>query len=234
MKNFIQENGILKTFIFVLALLIPLSIVAIYMYATIDWPYFEGWKSPRIYSFLLLCWIFFGVKSKDFFGEGKENVLKPKHIMMMTMFFTLNLTDNVSFYNIVLGLGIIGIIIMFDSNNAGQGMYWQAKISTKNYSKEDIINAIKKEFFVIRTGDINNTFLIKGYGLWFFQTKVFIEDSDLYIQIKPMNAGLTFIMAFKVMPVNIGKYYGERVLKNLGIALDDLKKSKTPLPKYEA
>lgn len=235
MKNLIQENGILKTFIFIIALAIPLSAVAIYVNATIDWPYFIELRSERTYFFVVLCWIFFGVRSKDFFGEGKKNTLKHKHTMMLTLLVAINFEKDSSLTKLLVALAwVITVSRLLDSKNAGQGAYWQTKISTNNLVEKDIVAAVKKEFFVTKSIQLSNSVLIRGYGLWLLKAEIRIDGSNTYIQIQPMNTGLTFLIGFKVIPINVGKYYGERILKNLGLVANEFENSMVPSTKYEA
>ncbi|WP_413612884.1 hypothetical protein [Bdellovibrio sp. HCB-110] len=221
MKELLKQNGVLRLGIFVLITAIPLGLVVGYLLFLSYWFISGGIRFQDFGYFLVLALIFFGVNSNDFFGPNRNGTLLPKHTIMLcslpfAMFYGSK-SDSGLFFGF---LFLYSMYLNYSRNPENKGFYWQYENATANFSVEDVSEAIRKQFFLVRTEQKDQSFLIKGFGLWAFQIIAEQKDKELRIRIEPMSSGITFFLFLKVMPGAMGEFYGKQILKNLGLSLE--------------
>ncbi|MEK2643736.1 hypothetical protein [Bdellovibrio sp. BCCA] len=227
MKQFIKQNGLLKFAIFVAFMIVPIGLVVSYGLFLVNWFISGGIRFQDFGYFLVLALIFFGVNSNDFFGPNRSGTLLPKHtIMLCSLPFAIfygSKNDSGLFFGF---LFLYSMYFNSSKNPENKGFYWQYENANADTSAEDVSEAIRKQFFLVKTEKKDQSFSIKGFGLWVFRITAEKGDQGLRIRIEPMPSGITFFLFLKVMPGAMGEFYGKQVLKNLGLSLET---SKTPV-----
>lgn len=224
MKELVKQNGLLKSGIFTAMMAISVGLVVSYGLFLLNWFISGGMRFQDVGYFLVLALIFFGVSSKDFFGQDRHEKLLPKHtVMLCAVPFTIfygSRSDSGLFF----GLMFLYLIYFNYSRNIGnKGFYWQYESTARNFSAEELSEAVRKEFFLVKTEKNDQSFLIKGFGLWVFQVTAEVQDKGIRIRVEPMLSGITFFLFLKVMPAAMGELYGKQILKNLGLSLETSK-----------
>lgn len=224
MKELLKQNGVLKLGVFALTTAVPAALVVSYgvflAYLFIS----GGSKFQDAGYFLALAFIFFGVNSKDFFGNNRDGTLLPKHIIMLcsvpfVIFYDSRIDDGLFF----------GLMFLYLISNAyfvnvkSTGFYWQYEADSKNFSTEDVSRALRKHFFLVKTKQNDKSALIEGFGLWAIRSTVKMQDGRIRVRVEPMLSGITFFLFLKVVPAPLGEFYGKRVLKDLGLSLETSK-----------
>ncbi|WP_374076661.1 hypothetical protein [Bdellovibrio bacteriovorus] len=224
MKEFIKQNGLLRFGAFVVTMTIPIGLILGFVIFLINWYISGGVRFQDIGYLLVLSWIFFGVSSKDFFGKGRNGTFLPKHAVMLSAlpmaFFYGSKGDSGLFFGL---LFLYLIHFNYSKNAEDKGFYWQHESAIGNLSVDEVHEAVRKEFFLAKSEQKDQTFSVKGLGLWACQATVEVKDSVVKIRIEPIPSGITFIFFVKVMPVPVGELYGKQILKNLGLSLETSK-----------
>lgn len=214
MKNLIQENGFLKSSLFigvVFCSFIPPIAYAVFWLLR----YLENSVSFKDISILLiLCWIFFSTKSEDFFGEGKTTSFQPRHVVMLCalLFSLLSLGERSFLFQL---MAFFGLSVLLTGKNQAQGLYWKRDFSIPNINLKEIEQILKKELFIKKIVKADNTLLVEGYKLFLLKITIHAQNSQAQIQVEPMNTGLSFCFALKLSPVSIGYIFGEDILKKI-------------------
>lgn len=229
MKELVKQNGIVRVLIFLMSMTVSLISVVCYGFIVIE-GYGNGWlKLSAIGSFLALCWIFFGVSSKDFFGEGRNAELQEKHILMMIAWplaLVIGNPNETERFCLLAAIMVWSVFLVHQlkKKNRNKSSYWKYEIVGKDFSPGKVIEAIRKEFFLVKTEEKEKLLIIKGVGLFAFKVTVNIQSTNTQIFVEPMPTAWTFFFFLKVIPgPALGEHYGKQILKNLGLSLEEPK-----------
>lgn len=225
MRELARQNGLPRVAVFILIIVTSVALVVNLGFFLVD-NYLYGTSNDRfgtLASFIVLCWIHFGVSAKDFFGKGRNAKLQFKHMLMLFAYagaWVLSIENNRQRLLFLAGLFIWLIItVKISRKNNNQTSYWQQDVQIGDLALEKVIAAAKKEFFMVVSEKKEEVVVIKGIGLFAFFMTLDVRSTKLKITIEPMSNAVTFLFFLKVMPLPLGEYYGKRFLENLGLPL---------------
>ncbi|UOF00264.1 hypothetical protein [Bdellovibrio reynosensis] len=229
MKDLIKQNGLLKIAIFVTLVFLSSSLTIYLGFISIESIYVSALnKDLKLFIssvfYPILCVIFFGVSYKDFFGKNRRPHLNYKHVLMLlTLIILIGIgfaIENNGVYSFI-GLAVIVLFVLkllvdYLKDNI-DSPYWEKEIAIESLQLENLIECIKKEFFIVKITTNTDSTIVSGFGLWSVQATVKLYKTKAIIRVHPMNSAITFFLFLKIMPAPLGKIYGNRLIKKLNI-----------------